>query len=645
MDTTQADRDQQAPDQPDPAKLDFERRIYRRLTDTSAADPDSRLEPPERLTATAGAGHIRLSWTPVAGAAGYLLERTEPDGQPHLLDHGGSDVPAVPGTEFADTGVDDAVTYRYRVAAVAGADLPAWDWSAPVTATTSGRPAEPLLLRVDTDTVTDRLQRVWWMTGSERLTQLRFGDDGNGHQIGPEFADALTLAHQDLGVEAVRAHAIFHDDNHVVSRQTDGSLRFDFSAVDELYDTILRIGIRPVVELSFMPAELARDPQQTVFVYRGIISPPADWAQWRQLVGALAEHLVQRYGIEEVATWGFEVWNEPNLEVFWAGTQDEYFRLYDESAAAVKAVDHRLLIGGPSTAAAEWITALVRHTLTAGVPLDFVSSHTYGNLPLDTRPATRAAPGVGDRVWWTEWGVGSTHFGPVHDSPAGAPFVLSGYHAVQHRLQALAYWVISDHFEELGRPQSLFHNGFGLLSVGNLRKPRYWAAHLAAHQGDEVLAGTLTGDGAQVLVRSWASRHPDGTVDVLLWNGTVNSQVMHGDPRLLRTVDVELTGLPAGARRVELNRVDAEHSNVVAALEAGVDWPDAGQWERLREADFLYTEQLPEITADQDGAVRTTVELPQPGVVRLRFTPADRSADPGATTQTTHPSDEMRSQR
>ena len=225
------------------------------------------------------------------------------------------------------------------------------------------------------------------MVGSERLTQLRFGDDGNGNDIGAEFAEALQIAKDDLRADRVRAHAILHDDNKVVTRADDGSLAFDFTIVDALYDQILAIGIRPVVELSFMPAAIAKDPDETVFAYRGIISPPADWAEWRAVVRALAAHLVERYGIDEVRTWGFEVWNEPNLEVFWTGTQDEYLRLYDESAAAVKGVDDRLLVGGPSTAAGEWIEALTAHAETDQVPLDFVTSHTYGNLPIDTRPS------------------------------------------------------------------------------------------------------------------------------------------------------------------------------------------------------------------------------------------------------------------
>src|SRR4051812_37616137 len=138
------------------------------------------------------------------------------------------------------------------------------------------------------------------MVGSERLTQLRFGDDGHGHDIGAEFAESLRLAHEDLGVTHLRAHAILHDDNRVVTRAADGSLSFDFGEVDAIYDQLLGIGLRPVVELSFMPAAIARDADQTVFAYRAIISPPADWSEWRAVVSALAEHLVARYGMDEV---------------------------------------------------------------------------------------------------------------------------------------------------------------------------------------------------------------------------------------------------------------------------------------------------------------------------------------------------------
>jgi xylan 1,4-beta-xylosidase len=600
------------------ARSDWEHRIYRRLTDTSDADPALALGAPTWVRANAGAGHVRLGWEAVDGAAGYLIQRSDSDAEPIVLRHGGSDVTAVVGSAFADTSVSDDVDYTYRIAAVAGADLPAWHWSTPVTGRTTGRPAAAVDVSVNVTNVVGALDRVWAMIGTERLTQLQFGDDGHGHSIGVEFANALRLAHDDLGVTRARAHAILHDDNNVVTRDGNGELILDFGTVDALYDQVLALGVQPVVELSFMPAVLARDLEQTVFGYRGIISPPRDWSEWRAVVAALARHLVHRYGVDEVAGWGFEVWNEPNLEVFWTGTQDEYFRLYDESAAAVKSVDQRLLIGGPATAAGEWIEALAAHAAQEGMPLDFVASHTYGNLPVESSASLKRHGFAGVPVWWTEWGVGSTHFGPIHDGVFGAPFVLSGLKSVQGRLEALAYWVVSDHFEELGRPPRLFHNGFGLLTVGNLRKPRYWALHLAAHQGDDVLASTVSGDGSDVLIQAWATRHDDGTVDVLVWNGTINADLMAGASALDRHVSLTVTGLDATAHHIAVARIDEGHSNISQHCPPDVEWPDAALWTELRAKDQLDEEELPDVTP-VNATVRIDVDLPMPGVARIRL--------------------------
>ena len=605
----------------DDARSDWERRIYRRLEDTEQPAPPIDLTAPAGLRAVPAVGHVRLSWTAVPDAVGYLIERAGgAQDEPALLSHGGSDVLAIPQCAFADTGLTDGVDYRYRVAAIAGEGAPTGKWSAPVTARTLTGDAGTVTVAVDVGTVVGHLDRVWHMVGSERLSQLRIDESQHGHDIAAEFAAALARAHDELGVELVRAHAILHDDNRVVRREPDGQLRFDFAGIDAIYDQLLGMGIRPVVELSFMPAALARDPDQTVFTYRGIISPPADWAEWRSLVTELAQHLVNRYGIDEVANWAFEVWNEPNLVVFWSGTKDEYLRLYDESALALRSVDPRLRIGGPATAASEWVQALVEHVGRSGAPLDFVSTHTYGNHPLDFRAVLQRAGLSDTQIWWTEWGVGHTHFGPIHDGIMGAPFTLSGYATAQGRMAALAYWVISDHFEELGRPPRLFHNGFGLLSVGNLRKPRYWAAYLAAQQGDDVLASRLEGDGADVLVQAWATRHDDGTVDVLVWNGTINAEVMHGDIRLDRTVRLALQGMGAPSWRTDIARVDEQHSNIVARCPPDVDWPDEALWAQLRAHDQLHEERVCDL-APIDGRADVEFALPMPGIVRVRLTP------------------------
>jgi xylan 1,4-beta-xylosidase len=407
----------------------------------------------------------------------------------------------------------------------------------------------------------------------------------------------------------VRAHAILHDELGVY-REEAGEPCFDFTHIDAVYDRMLDLGLRPVVELSFMPRDLARDPDATVFQYRGIISPPHDWDRWAELCGRLARAVVDRFGVEEVARWGFEVWNEPNLEVFWAGTQEEYFRLYETAARAIKAVDERLLVGGPATAAAGWVADFIDFVVASRAPLDFFTTHTYGNYPLDVREAARVR-GLDVEVWWTEWGVTPTHFYQVTDSVFAAPFVLHGMKAVQGRADALAYWVVSDHFEELGRPPRLFHGGFGLMTVGGLRKPRWWALHLAESLGPNLVEARLDGDGAGSLVECWATRAEDGTVQVLLWNGTLEQAKLIGSQLLDRSVHVRVDG----RWEASVARIDFHHSNIARHWTGECDWPTAAEWEELRREDVLDEEQLGEV----DGEVE--LRLPMPGVARLRLTP------------------------
>ncbi|GAB3591873.1 hypothetical protein GCM10027446_11300 [Angustibacter peucedani] len=601
------------------AKADWDERIYRRTEAGSGTDVV--LPAPADLVATAGQGHVALSWSPVDGAAGYVVSRaTSPDGEFTVLDHGNSDVPPVPDPWYSDAGVETGTAYSYRVQATPAADLEPGEPTEPVTATPTAESAAPLAVQVDAGDVTGRLQRVWEMVGSERLSQLWLERDDNGNPVGAEFDAALRQAHAELGVKRVRAHAIFHDDVDVLTWPEGGQPQFHFDGVDRIVDQVLATGIRPVLELGFMPKDLASDPSKTCFQYEGIVSPPTDWQVWADLNGALARHLVERYGIDEVAGWGFEVWNEPNLEVFWTGTKLEYLRLYEEAARAIKAVDDRLLVGGPATAASEWVEDICAYCAERDVPLDFVSTHTYGNAPVDVHPSLRRHGFDKAQVWWTEWGVGHTHFHPVHDTAFAAPFVLHGYKSAQDRVDALAYWVVSDHFEELGRPPRLLHGGFGLLTVGNLRKPRYWAVALAEQLGDEVVASRVSGDGATTLVETWATRHDDGTVDVLLWNVCPDATQHAGRDDLARTIALQVDGLAAAAYDATVARVDNEHSSIDAHVASDTVWPDAAEWERLRGLDVLHTEDV-DATVTPDGRLELELRLPMPGIARLRLAP------------------------
>lgn len=597
----------------DAARRDWQERIYQASGEVT---PVARvaLTAPEGLRAVAGSGHVTLTWEPVPGAVGYLVHR---DGVP--VEQADVDVPAVPGCRFVDTGHGPA---SYTVAAIAAMDT-AGPFSPPVTASPLGPPGRSqaaVAVKVDAGQVIGELPRPWQhMIGSEHLSHLLCDDESGGRKIGPELTEALRTIRAEFGTRTVRAHAILGDDLGVY-REVDGRPVYDFSKVDQVYDAIMSFGLRPVVELGYMPRDLAADPARTVFGYQAIISPPKDFEAWGDLVRALVEHLADRYGIQElIDNWAFEVWNEPNLAVFWSGTPAEYFLLYDVTAAAVKNVHPGLRVGGPSSAANGWVEELLAHVAESGAALDFISTHTYGNAPLDWRPALAGHGREGTPIWWTEWGPTPTHFHGIGDGPFGATFLLHGMKSAAGRIEALSHWVASDHFEELGRPPRLFHGGFGLLTVGNLRKPRYHALTLAHRLGDAELATTVTGDVAGVEV--WAAGHPDGRVGILIWNGTLNQAQSDGAPELARAVTLTVSGL-AGAYTLTHHRIDDTHSNITAVWQSmgGGDWPAADQWDELTAANTLdELHPATELTTTDTTTLEFT--LPMPAVSFLTLTP------------------------
>ncbi|MGK5740452.1 GH39 family glycosyl hydrolase [Micromonospora sp. URMC 103] len=603
---------------PADARSDWESRISLRSDEEGTTDGTPVLAPPDGVTAVAGIGHVRLSWAPVPGAVGYLVHRAPVrdgavEGELTPVDHLGGDVLSVPDTWYVDTTGEPGQPYAYAVAAVPEVTVTGPLGTLVTCASLPTPGTVPTVdLVVDAAAAGTPLARPWQpMIGSERLSQLLCTDLSGGREIGVELLAALRRVRDEIGVETVRAHSILHDDLGVY-REVDGAPVIDFSGVDRVYDLLLSTGLRPVVEIGFMPRDLASDPERTVFQYRGVISPPKDWDRWADLVRALVAHLLDRYG-EEVLTWDFEVWNEANLEVFWSGTRDEWMRLYDVTARAVKDVDARIPVGGPSSAAAGWVDALLAHARRSGAPIDFVSTHTYGSPPLDLRP-TLARFGFGDaRILWTEWGVTPTHFHPVNDGTSAATFLLTGMRSAAGRVDALSYWVASDHFEELGRPPRLLHGGFGLLTVGGIAKPRYHALRLLSQLGETELPVRATGDGADGLVQTWASRRADGGLAILVWAATLDQSKRDGDPALARRIRLAVDG--AAGRTVTLTRLDREHGDITTLAERlGVgDWPVGEQWDALRAVDALVAEKA-ETVAEGDAAV-VEVHLPQPGAV------------------------------
>src|SRR4029077_18742940 len=283
------------------------------------------------------------------------------------------------------------------------------------------------------------------------------------------------------GFEYVRFHAIL-DDEVGLYDEVDGNPVYDFSYVDQIYDGLLENGVRPFVELSFMPKKLAAQQITHPFWYHPNVSPPKDWVKWDNLISEFAQHLTNRYGIEEVSHWYFEVWNEPNLD-FWAGDpkQETYFKLYDATARALKKINPRLRIGGPATAQAAWVDRFIAHAVENQVPLDFVSTHVYANDTSEdvfgikesisrTQMVCRAAQKVHDQVSasarpdlpiiWSEYNASYKNEPAVTDEVFMGPWLADTIRQCNGLVDILSYWTFSDVFEEQGVVKQPFYGGY-----------------------------------------------------------------------------------------------------------------------------------------------------------------------------------------
>lgn len=450
------------------------------------------------------------------------------------------------------------------------------------------------------------------------------GADHPGILLRPANLDQLRTVRREIGFEAIRFHGILHDDMDVY-HEVDGRPVYDFSKVDAVYDAIRGLGMRPFVEIGFMPKDLASGPE-TIFWWKGRGVPPKDWGRWGDLMGAFARNLEARYGKTEVERWRFEVWNEPNLDGFWrGGDKAAYFHLYDVTARALKGVDPKLQVGGPATAGAAWIPDLIDHAVEAGVPIDFISTHTYGVQGgfLDERGQAdqKLSPDpdsiVGDvrrvheqvlasarpdlPVHFTEWSTSYSPRDPVHDAYISAPFILEKLKRVEGLAATMSYWTYTDLFEEPGPPTTPFQGGFGLLTRDGVRKAAFFAYKYLNELGPLELPDADA--------HSWLTRAGDGFAG-LVWDYTAPHQDESNRPYFRKLhpaapvapIDLELRSLKPGRYRLTVRRTGYRANDAYSRY---IDWglPDSltpQQLETLRAdaADRPETDQIVSVGAD-----------------------------------------------
>ena len=407
--------------------------------------------------------------------------------------------------------------------------------------------------------------------------------------------------------EYVRFHAIFQDEVGVYDEDASGKPVYNFSYVDQIYDGLLENKVRPFVELSFMPKKLTSDPNALhAFWYKQNVAPPKDWHKWADFVEAFARHLVERYGEPEVANWYFEVWNEPNLD-FWVGNPKEstYYELYDYTARAIKRVSARLRVGGPSTAQAAWADRFLAHCKEKNVPVDFVSSHVYGNDKaedvfgthehiLRNEMVCRAVKKVHQQIAaspyprmpliWTEYNAAYDNEPQVTDSAYMGPFLANTIRECDGLTEMMSYWTFSDVFEEQGVVKTPFYGGFGILAERSIPKPAFNDFALLHRLGDTRL--DVSSDSALV------TRRNDGSLAIAVWNLFLPEEAGSA-----KTVTLHFKGL-SQVRSARVSIVDQEHGSPLPLDQqlGAPSCPTRVQIEHLRKAASLPQPQTHPVT-------------------------------------------------
>jgi xylan 1,4-beta-xylosidase len=442
-------------------------------------------------------------------------------------------------------------------------------------------------------------------TAFPHFWEQMFGSGRANLSLRDSYRDDLDRVKKATDLKFVRFHAIFDDENGVYSEDAQGNPIYNWSYVDQIYDGLLQHGVRPFVEISFMPKALAPKAPYHAFWYKPIPSPPDSYAKWDALITAFGQHLVERYGIDEVAQWYFEVWNEPNID-FWIGrpAQETYFELYDHTARALKAVNEKIRVGGPATAQAAWVGDMIKHATDNDVPLDFVSTHVYGNdAPTDVFHDHRAIPPhqmvhlavdkVRDEIAksakpkipliWSEYNATYMNEQPITDSIYMGPWLADTISQCDGKTLMMSYWSFSDVFEEQGVVKTPFYGGYGIVAERGIPKPAYDVFLLLHTLGEERLAAPLD----EALV----TRRKDGAIVIAAWN-LVEPDASGAD----KTITFELKNVGGGMNihavtglmgtKAEVRRVDAAHGDTLAAWKkmGSPKYPSQAQIEALRKA-------------------------------------------------------------
>ena len=374
-----------------------------------------------------------------------------------------------------------------------------------------------------------------------------------------DYTKQLTIAHKELGFERVRFHGIFDEcmeaiqgaDNFLNVGRAKHFKNYNFLNIGVAYDNVLAAGMKPFVELSFMPGLLGKKRKATSQIAGINKTMPKDDNEWQDFIRAFIKFLINRYGRDEVLSWYFEVWNEPNIFVFFKGKKADYFHLYEITVRAIKEVEPMIQVGGPSTALCAWLTDFIEFTKANDVPVDFISTHYYPGEPLGLglmykyakrmladsimmmrklgsgrvldagrcfmndqteedkemekgmmgKHTAVARDEVGDMpLFITEWNLSATLTAYSNDTRKVAAFLIKSIIEMDHIVTGSSIWTFSDIFDEFMLLPDEFSGGFGLLTVSGIPKPQFHALKMMSGTGGRKYDLPVTNDEVEIAI-------------------------------------------------------------------------------------------------------------------------------------------------
>lgn len=414
---------------------------------------------------------------------------------------------------------------------------------------------------------------------------------------------------QEIGFQYIRFHGIFDDEMMIYGENERGEVSLNFAYSDSLFDFLLSAGLKPFLELSFLPRQLAGDGSTTVFYKKSLVGSPKDLGKWNQLIHQFITHYIRRYGIHEVRQWYFEVWNEPEIHIFWPDTYEAYCELFIQTFQTIKSIDPELRVGGPGVLSltlmqSDWLTRFMQDVCRRNVKPDFISFHSYPydeslqsaqviqvdyeensnmmfqkiELSADTEYLSRVIIKLKETVTdvlgrdvpelhMTEWNATGSHRDLVNDTCFKAAYIVKNILENMDGLHSFGYWTATDLLEEFKMSSEMFHGGLGLMTYNGIPKPAFYAFKLLAKLGRQFIQQgkgyyiTSSDMGLQVLMYAYA--HIDSLYqkgDASLINRTNRYDVFEevGDIELT----LELTDYHPGSYTIKRHIVNRQNGSV-----------------------------------------------------------------------------------